>query len=127
MATKTTMGVSSVLGVESSIRFKPALINPECSATPTPNIATNTTPKGAKPVKIMTILDRKSAKESPVNKLFTTTASAVLGSIALKVKFDNMADKTHTTTKQNKKIMAGSGNLFPTLSTLSNARIVQLA
>jgi hypothetical protein len=74
----------------------------------------------------VTIRDKKSAKESPVSKLFTTTASAVLGSIALKEKFDNMADNTQTTTKQNKNITAGSGNLFPTLSTLSNARIVQL-
>jgi hypothetical protein len=108
------------------MRFKPALIKPECSATPTPNMATKTTPNGAKPVNIVTILDRKSARLSPVNRLLTTTASPLLGSIELKVKFENIADNTHTIARHIANIIAGSGNLFPTLSTLSRARIVQL-
>ena len=55
MATKMIEGVNSFLGVTLSINLRPVLINPECSATPTPNIATKTTPKGAKPVKVFTI------------------------------------------------------------------------
>jgi hypothetical protein len=79
-----------------------ALKNTKHSATLIPNIATNTLPSEKKPVKIITILE-KFAKKSPVNMLFNTTASAVQGSIALKVKFDNITHSYHIINKQNKK------------------------
>jgi hypothetical protein len=79
----------------------PALINAKYSATLIPNIATNTSPSETKPVKIITILE-KFAKKPLVNMLFNTTASAVQGSIALKVKFDNITHNYHIINKQNK-------------------------
>ncbi|CSC54556.1 Uncharacterised protein [Vibrio cholerae] len=42
-----------------SIFFRPVVIKPEESATPTPSIATRTMPNGAKLVNVVTILARK--------------------------------------------------------------------
>src|SRR5690606_12367630 len=113
------MGVKSFLGVIFSIDFKPALINPECSATPTPNIATKTIPKGAKLVKVVTIFDKKLAIDSAESKFFTTIASLVLGSISEKVKLENSADNIQIIIINPKNNKAGSGNLLPARSTKS--------
>jgi hypothetical protein len=80
----------------------PAIINTKYSATLIPNIATNASPSETKPVKIITTLE-KFAKKLKLNMLFNTTASTVQGSIALKVKFDNITQNYHIINKQNKK------------------------
>ncbi len=85
-----------------SQEISPALINTKYSATLIPNIATNTSPSETKPVKIITILE-KFAKKSPLNMLFNTAASAVQGSIALKIKFDNIAHNYHIINKKNNR------------------------
>src|SRR5699024_11955184 len=108
MATKINIGVRSFFGVICNIDFNPALIKPECSATPTPNMATKTIPKGANPVKVVTIFDKKSAKAELVNKLLISIASPVVGSISEKLTVENTADKTQMTNIKRKNKIAGS-------------------
>lgn len=52
---KTTASVSSRGGADSTTSFNPAPISPLPSATAMPSIATSTVPRGAKPVKFVTI------------------------------------------------------------------------
>ena len=44
---KTTVGVINFAGVTFTALLSNALIKPDCSATPTPSIATKTIPSGA--------------------------------------------------------------------------------
>ena len=124
IATKIIDGVKSCLGVTFNINLRPVLIKPECSATPTPNIATSTTPSGAKPVKVFTIEDKKVARESPANRLFTTMASPVRGSIASNVVPEKSQDKNQISSMATKNIIAGSGSLLPTLSMVFRKRAI---
>ena len=43
----TTTGVIRDLGVAFTVCFSRAVIRPDCSATPTPSMATSTMPRGA--------------------------------------------------------------------------------
>src|SRR5699024_2513476 len=99
----------------------PALINPECSATPTPNIATSTIPNGAKPIKVVTISDKNSAIAPEVSKLLISIALPVVGSISAKLTVEKTADKPQMTNINIKNNIAGSGSLFPALSTKSSS------
>lgn len=103
IATKIIEGVSNFLGVTLSINLRPVLIKPECSATPTPSIATSTTPSGAKPVNVFTIEDKKVANESLASMLLIIMASPVRGSIASNVTLENHQDKNRLITWQTKR------------------------
>src|SRR5699024_12836407 len=48
----TSPNVIKRFGTDKTKPLRMALIIPECSATPIPNIVTKTTPKGAKPTKL---------------------------------------------------------------------------
>jgi len=100
----------------------PVFINPECSATPTPSIATNTIPKGAKLVNVVTIPDRKAAREAPVKRLLITIGLFDLGSISLNSNVDNPAESSQMANIRMTNKIAGSGSLFPPRSMRSSAR-----
>jgi len=99
--------------VKFSIFLRPVVIKPEESATPTPNIATNTMPRGAKPVNVVTMLARKLARASPVSKLVMVRASPVRGFGRSKVTFDKSADAAQVMISAQKNKIAGSGILLP--------------
>jgi hypothetical protein len=54
--TKKTVGVSRAGGTARSTAFNSAAMNPERSARPIPSMPTSTTPRGGKPVKLVTML-----------------------------------------------------------------------
>ena len=58
-----------------------ALINPECWATPSPNIAMITIPKGANPVKFLIALRNHQRIPSGLNRLCTRMSSPVCGNV----------------------------------------------
>ena len=65
MATSKSMGVSSHAGVTRNSALTAALIKPVWSATPTPSMATSTTPNGGNSVKFLTSRVRKVARAGP--------------------------------------------------------------
>ena len=83
MPTRITIGVSSDGGVTFSSERMAELMNPVCSATPMPSIATSTTPTGWKCEKFVTITDRNSVNEDPVSRLLMTSGASVRGSTTL--------------------------------------------
>ena len=93
------MGVRKRAGVTLSNFFRPVLMKPDCSATPTPSMATSTMPSGAKPVKVVTMLARNSASPAPVSRLLTTTASPVRGLTRSKENWEPIQEPTQTISK----------------------------
>ena len=67
-------------------------------------------------MKVLTIEAKKPASASPLNRLCTTIASPVRGSIASKVVVENNQESNHMSNMADKNIMAGSGSLLPTRS-----------
>ena len=65
---KTTIAVKNLLGVAVTTFFIVALISPLPSATPIPRRATKTVPKGANPVKFLTIEEKIYLIPSAFNK-----------------------------------------------------------
>ena len=66
-----------------------ALTNPVCSATPSPSIATRTTPSGGKLVNVPTIFDLKLVSDAPPSWLLTCSGCPVRGSISVKLTPDS--------------------------------------
>ncbi len=99
---------------------------PASSATPTPSIATSTTPRGAKPVKMLTMFDRKYARADPLSRLTTRIGSPDRGSISVNCTGARRADSAHTTKSPMRNSMAGSGSLFPMRSMLPSMRLTRL-
>ena len=106
----------------SSSDFKQALINPECSATATPNKATSTSPSGGNWANSSTIEVKNSAKLSGVSMLVTLTGVVWPGLTSVNVISDIHADNPQVTSNPIKNKTAGSGNLFPIHSIKSRIR-----
>jgi hypothetical protein len=67
MPTRISTGVISFSEVNESSRLSAAFTSPVCSATPTPRRATSTTPRGWKPVKVVTMFAMNVAMAVPVS------------------------------------------------------------
>ena len=99
---------------------------PECSATPTPNMATSTVPKGAKPVKLVTILVTRRRSPSALSSEFTAIHSpsfAGRGSATDTPRAAAIPLASTTSTHRMANSVTGCGNRFPSHSTLSRKRV----
>ena len=117
MATKSSIGDNRLRGVIATRPFRLARMNPVCSATPTPSRATKTTPRGAKPVKTVTMLARNAARLGPESWFWTTSvrAPSLAGTVNSWPASSN--DAIQTATRATTKSAAGSGKRLPTRST----------
>ena len=97
-------------------------MNPVCSATPRPSIATRTTPKGGKLTKVLTIAEVKPVSASPDSMFRIWMGAPLRGSTSLKATLASNQDATATTTSSSRNSMAGSGSLLPACSMASSAR-----
>ena len=122
MPTAISAGVSRKRGVTAIAARNPALMNPVCSATPRPSIATSTTPSGGKLVKVETMVAMKAVSDSPASMLRISMGLPLRGSISAKLTCDSSALTTHATTMSSRNSTAGSGSRLPTRSTTSRLR-----
>lgn len=99
-----------------------ALIRPEFSQMPMPIPSTTTRPKGAKSVKLVSILASSHWTPSFENRLLTTTVSPVAGLTLLTPHHAKMALSTATNTNSQTNKMAGGGSLLQARSTASRQR-----
>ena len=109
--------VTNFAGILSATDFNITSIIPTFSAKPAPSIVTKTNPKGANPVKFVTILFKNNCNCSFDNKFTPATVSPVPGWTAETPLFATIADIAITTNHNIKNIVTGSGNLLPTTST----------
>ena len=116
MPTPISTGVSSNLGVTARILRSPALMKPVYSATPSPSIATSTTPSGGKVTKVLTIFAMKSVRAAGASRFLISIGAPVRGSMSLKTRPDMAQEVAHTTASSNANRMAGSGSLLPATS-----------
>lgn len=79
MPTAIRAGVSSTRGVTAIAERSPALMKPLCSATPSPSIATSTTPSGGKLVKVETIVAMNAVSDPPASMLRISMACPLRG------------------------------------------------
>src|SRR5699024_8980009 len=80
---KTITKVKSLFGVANTILLRMVPISPEPSAIPIPNKETKTVPKGAKSVKLVTILLKIKSSPSVETKLTDVISAPVPGCITL--------------------------------------------
>ena len=125
MPTAISAGVSSTRGVTDIAARSTALMNPVCSATPRPSIATSTTPSGGKLVNVPTIFDMKAVSDSPASWFLICTGWPVRGSISVKLTPDNHQLTSHAATISSRNSTTGSGSLLPTRSMRSSERAIQ--
>ena len=90
----TTMNVNNFAGACLTNSFSTVAIKPERSAMPSPSMATNTGPTGAKCVKFVTILPKIWCKPVTLNKFTTLTVSPLTGCNA-----DQLKDSPNHDTK----------------------------
>ncbi|MCR6626352.1 MAG: hypothetical protein NVV67_08815 [Pseudoxanthomonas sp.] len=126
MPTRISIGVSSVRGVTDRILRSTALMKPVCSATPSPSIATSTTPNGGKLTNVRTSPAMNAVKDVPASWFATSMGWPERGSMASNDTPDNHQDTTHTSTIRIRNSTAGSGNRLPVRSTRSSRRVARL-
>ena len=111
-----------------------ALIRPECSATPTPNRATRTTPSGAKLVKLLTmfctIIRNPSALSKLTGRIMPSGARPLdpsgRGSGALQSIHSARPLRSTTPKANSAKRVTGWGRRLPSHSTKSRKRVNRL-
>ena len=121
----TTMGVMILRGVSCTVFFSRAPIQPLDSATPTPSMATRTTPRGAKPVKLETACSSIYTIPLRLNRLFTSMFCVSISPVVRLIRSptsekpaaDRIPDRTTIPTAKSANRAMGWGSLFPTLST----------
>ncbi len=99
---------------------------PECSATPTPSMATSTVPRGAKLVKLVTISVTRRRRPSAFKSEFTAIHSPSLagrGSATETPSAAAMPLATTTSTQRMANSVTGCGSRLPSHSTLSRKRV----
>ena len=75
----TSTAVSNRGGADNTSLRRLALISPELSMTPMPSIATSTVPRGAKPVKLVTMLVKILCSPARLNRLTGAMVAPVAG------------------------------------------------
>ena len=133
MAASRSAGASSRRGVTRSSTLSPAVMKPECSATPTPSMATSTMPSGGNSTKVFTIRARNCVSAAGAS-WFTTRIGAdavmcpavsrttVPGSVSVKATGASNADTAHTASSEKRKSTTGSGSRLPSRSRRSSQR-----
>ena len=95
-------------------------IKPLCSATPMPSMATNTTPTGAKLVKLLTASDSIRCMPVALARLMTCWVSWVIGCSTCKSITCSTQDAKIISPLSQINNSAGCGSLFPACSMAAN-------
>jgi hypothetical protein len=111
------------LGIHDTKALNPAAIKPVRSATPIPNITTNTIPNGGKLVKVTVIEVNMRCNCSPLNKFTALIVSFVPGCTTLTPNIATNHEANITITINNTNKVIGWGNLLPARSTPFKSRI----
>ena len=134
MPAKTIATVTTWRGADSTMPRTAADSRPERSATPTPSIATSTTPSGAKLVKLPTRLVKMRRMPSPLSRLTariipssaTPRAPAGRGSSTARPIQPKNPDRKTTPTARMANRVTGCGRRLPSHSTPSRKRVKAL-
>src|SRR5690606_27598732 len=117
---KTNPNVINLFGTDNTNPLRSALISPVRSATPIPNIVNNTTPSGAKPIKLLVIFVKIYCIPSALKRFFiSTVVPSSPGCSTLIPSGCKAAESKITNSAKIANNVAGWGSLLPTSSILS--------
>ncbi len=127
IATVTSLGGAPI----TMLRTAALTAGPDFSATPTPSMATSTTPSGAKPVKLSTSPVKMRRTPSPFTRLTarimpssaTPFEPAGRGSSTATPKYPNMPDSSTMPSASSANSVTGCGSRLPSHSTPSRKRV----